>query len=56
MWRFSRKLKSEDGGGVRKEAGSEAPLVRGEGPQLSTKLLVRGAWPLRWIPFAYGHQ
>jgi hypothetical protein len=39
-------------GRVRKEAGSEAPLARGEGPQLSTKLLVRGAWPSRGLPLA----
>jgi hypothetical protein len=39
-------------GSVREEAGSRAPLARGEGSRLSTKLLVYGAWPSRGLPFA----
>ena len=49
---FSRKLDSGDGGERPREAGSGAPLARGEGPWLSTELLDRGAWPLRGLPFA----
>jgi hypothetical protein len=51
-WRFSRKLDSEDGGERPRGAGSEAPLVHGEGPWLSMELLDRGAWPSRGLPFA----
>jgi hypothetical protein len=36
---------SGDGGERPRGAGSKAPLARGEGPWLSTKLLDRGAWP-----------
>jgi hypothetical protein len=50
--RFGQKLDSGDGGEHTIEAGSEAPLARGEGPRLSTELLDRGAWPLRGLPFA----
>ena len=39
-------------GSVREEAGSGAPLARGEGPRLSTELLDRGAWPSHGLPFA----
>jgi hypothetical protein len=38
--RFSRKLDSEDGGSIRQEARSGAPLARGEEPRLSMELLV----------------
>jgi hypothetical protein len=51
-WRFGRKLDSGDGGEHPRGAGSGAPLARGEGPQLSTELLDRGAWPLRGLFFA----
>jgi hypothetical protein len=37
---------------IRKEAGNGAPLAHGEGPWLSTELLVGGAWYLRGLPFA----
>jgi hypothetical protein len=40
---FSRKLDSGDGGERPRGAVSGAPLERGEGPQLSTDLLDRGA-------------
>ena len=50
--RFGWKLDSGDGGKRPRGAGSGAPLPRGEGPQLSTELLERGAWPLRGLPFA----
>jgi hypothetical protein len=50
--RFSRKLDSGDGRERPRGAGSEAPLARGEGPQLSTELLGRDAWPSRGFPFA----
>jgi hypothetical protein len=49
---FDRKLDSGDGGERPREAGSGAPLARGEGPRLSTDLLDRGAWPSRGLPFA----
>jgi hypothetical protein len=49
---FGRKLDSGYGGEHPKGAGSGAPLVRGEGPRLSTELLDRGAWPSRGLPFA----
>jgi hypothetical protein len=49
---FSRKLDNGDGGERPRGAGSGAPLARGEGPQLSTELLDRGAWPSRGLPFA----
>jgi hypothetical protein len=39
-------------GSVQEEAGSGAPLVRGEGLRLSIELLVRGAWPSLGLPFA----
>ena len=51
-WRFGRKLESGDGGEHPRGAGSGAPLARGEGPQFSTELLDRGAWPLHGLPFA----
>jgi hypothetical protein len=38
-------------GNVREEAGSGTPLARGEGSRISKELLVRGAWPSRWLPF-----
>jgi hypothetical protein len=50
--RFDRKLDSGDGRERPRGAGSGAPLAQGEGPQLSTELLNRGAWPLRGLPFA----
>jgi hypothetical protein len=50
--RFGRKLDSGDGGERPRRAGSGAPLACGEGPRLSTKLLDRGAWLLRGLPFA----
>jgi hypothetical protein len=50
--RFGRKLDSGDGGERPRGAGSGAPLACGEGPQLSTELLDRGAWPSRGLPFA----
>jgi hypothetical protein len=50
--RFGRKLDSGDGGEHPRGARSEAPLARGEGPQLSTELLDRGAWPSCGLPFA----
>jgi hypothetical protein len=49
---FSQKLDSGDGGERPTGARSGAPLARGEGPQLSTKLLDRGAWPSLRLPFA----
>jgi hypothetical protein len=49
---FGRKLDSGDDGERPRGAGSEAPLVHGEGPRLSTELLDRGAWPSRGLPFA----
>jgi hypothetical protein len=51
-WRFVRKLDSGDEGEHLRGARSGAPLARGEGPQLSTKLLDRGAWSLHGLPFA----
>jgi hypothetical protein len=42
--RFGQKLDSGDGGKCPRGAGSGAPLARGEGTRLSTKLLDRGAW------------
>jgi hypothetical protein len=48
---FGRKLDSGDGGERPREAGSGAPLARGEGPRLSTELLDQGAWPSRGLPF-----
>ena len=50
--RLGQKLDSGDGGERLRGAGSGAPLVRGEGPRLSTELLDRGAWPSRGLPFA----
>jgi hypothetical protein len=50
--RFDRKLDSGDGGEHPRGARSGAPLARGEGPHLSTKLLDRGVWPLRKLHFA----
>jgi hypothetical protein len=49
--RFDRKLDSGDGGERPRGAKSGAPLACGEGPQLSTGLLDRGAWPSRGLPF-----
>jgi hypothetical protein len=49
--RFGRKLDCGDSGECPRGAGSGAPLVRGEGPRLSTELLVRGAWPSRGLLF-----
>jgi hypothetical protein len=49
---FGWKLDSGDSGERPRGAGSGAPLMRGEGPQLSTELLDRGAWPSRGLPFA----
>jgi hypothetical protein len=49
---FGRKLDSRDSGEGPREAGSGAPLARGEGLRLSTELLDRGAWPSRGLPFA----
>jgi hypothetical protein len=49
---FGQKLDSGDGGECPRGVGSEAPLVRGEGPWLSTELLDRGAWSSRGLPFA----
>jgi hypothetical protein len=37
---------------VQEEAKHGAPLGHAESPQLSTKLLDRGAWPSRGLPFA----
>jgi hypothetical protein len=54
--RFDWKLDSGDGRERPRGAGSGAPLAHGDGPRLSTKLLDRGAWPSRGLPFAYGHQ
>jgi hypothetical protein len=42
---FGQKLDSGDDREHPRGAGSGAPLARGEGPQLSTELLDRGAWP-----------
>jgi hypothetical protein len=50
--RFGRKLVSGDGGERPRGAGRGAPLERGEGLQLSTELLDRGAWPSHGLPFA----
>jgi hypothetical protein len=47
-----RKLDSGDGGERPRGARSGAPLVRGEGPWLSTELLDRGARPSCGLPFA----
>jgi hypothetical protein len=49
---FDQKLNSEDDGERPRGAGSGAPLARGEGPWLSTELLIRGAWPSCGLPFA----
>jgi hypothetical protein len=49
---FGWKLDSGDDRERPREAESGAPLVRGEGPQLSMELLDRGAWPSRGLPFA----
>jgi hypothetical protein len=54
--RFGRKLDSGDGGERPRGARSGAPLARGEGLRLYTKLLDRGAWPSRGLPFVLGHQ
>jgi hypothetical protein len=50
--RFSRKLDSEDGGERSRGGRKRRPLARGEGPQHSTKLLVRGALTSCGLPFA----
>jgi hypothetical protein len=50
--RFGQKLDSGDGGERPRGTGSEAPLARGEGPRLSTKLFDHGALPLHGLPFA----
>jgi hypothetical protein len=50
--RFDGKLDSGDDGEHPRGTGSEAPLARGEGLQLSTKLLDQGAWSTRGLPFA----
>jgi hypothetical protein len=50
--RFGGKLDSGDGRERPRGVGSGAPLVRGEGPRLSTELLDRGAWPSRGLLFA----
>jgi hypothetical protein len=47
---FGRKLDSGDGGERPRGAGNRAPLARGEGSQLSTELIDRGAWPSRGFP------
>jgi hypothetical protein len=52
--RFDRKLDSGDGGERLRGAKSGAPLARGEGPRLSTKLLDRGAWPRVGYPLHRG--
>jgi hypothetical protein len=49
---FGQKIDSGDGGERPRGAGSGAPLARGEGLWLSTKILERGAWPSRGLPFA----
>jgi hypothetical protein len=49
---FGRKLVSGDGGERPRGARSGAPLARGEGPRLSTKLPDRGVWPSHGLPFA----
>jgi hypothetical protein len=49
---FGQNLDSGDGEERPRGAGSGAPLARGEGPRLSTKLLDRGVWSLRGLPFA----
>jgi hypothetical protein len=51
--RFGLKLDNGEGG---ERPKSRAPLARGEGPHLSMELLDQGAWPLRGLPFAWGHQ
>jgi hypothetical protein len=48
---FGWKLDSGDNEERSRGAGSGAPLARGEGPQLSTELLDRGAWPSRGLFF-----
>jgi hypothetical protein len=53
---FGWKLDSEDCGERPSEAGSGAPLARGEDPRLSTELLDRGVWPSRGLPYAYEYQ
>jgi hypothetical protein len=50
--RFGRKLDSGDDEERLREAGSGAPLARGEGVRLSTELLDLGAWPSRGLLFA----
>jgi hypothetical protein len=50
--RFGRKLDSGDSGERPRGSGSGEPLACGEGPWLSTGLLVHGAWPSRRLPFA----
>jgi hypothetical protein len=51
LWHFGRKLDSGDDGERLRGAGSGAPLEHGEGPRFSMKLLDRGAWPSRGLPF-----
>jgi hypothetical protein len=53
---FSRKLDSGDSGERPRGARSGASLAREKGPRLCTELLDHGAWPLRGLPFALGHQ
>jgi hypothetical protein len=48
---FGRKLDSGDDEERPRGAGSGAPVTRGEGTQLSTELLDRGAWPSCGLPF-----
>jgi hypothetical protein len=50
--RFGQKLDSGDDGERPRGAGSEAPLARGEGPQLSMESVDRGAWPSHGLLFA----
>jgi hypothetical protein len=52
--RFCRRLDSGDGGERPRGTGSGAPLARGEGPWLSTKLLDRGACPRMGFPLRRG--
>jgi hypothetical protein len=49
---FRQKLDSGGNGERPRGAGSGAPLVRGEGLQLPTELLDRGAWPSHVLLFA----
>jgi hypothetical protein len=49
---ISRKLDSGDGEEHPRGAESGAPLAHGKWSRLSMELLVRGAGPLRGLPFA----